>query len=66
MELHPTLHILFLKKQLEESDYKVNKFVEGWLTEEEFAPIRAERQKIREEINRLEDFLAQQGGAQND
>lgn len=45
-----------LKAMLEDSDYKVNKFVEGWLTEAEFAPIRAERQALRDEINAVEQM----------
>lgn len=46
--------IIELKSQLSATDYKALKFMEGWLTEEEYAPIRAERQAIRDEINRLE------------
>lgn len=43
-----------LKLKLQESDYKAIKYAEGILTEEEYAPIKAERQAIRDEINRLE------------
>lgn len=43
-----------LKAQLQASDYKAIKFAEGWITEAEYAPIRAERQRIRERINALE------------
>ena len=43
-----------LKALLMESDYKALKFAEGWLTEEEYAPIKAERQRWRERINELE------------
>ena len=43
-----------LKSQLEATDYKAIKYAEGWLTDEEYAPIKAERQAIRDEINRLE------------
>lgn len=46
--------IFELKAQLSATDYKAIKFAEGWLTEEEYAPIRAERQIIREQINALE------------
>jgi hypothetical protein len=46
-----------LKAQLADSDYKAIKFAEGWIPEEEYAPIREERQKIRGEINRLESEL---------
>ena len=43
-----------LKKNLEESDYKALKFADGALSEEEYAPIRAERQIWRDEINEIE------------
>lgn len=54
MELHPSLQIDILKHELQKTDYKAIKYSEGWLSEEEYAPIKAERQKIREEINKLE------------
>ena len=43
-----------LKQQLANSDYKAIKYAEGWLSEEEYEPIKAERQRIRDEINRLQ------------
>ena len=43
-----------LKAQLDATDYKALKFFEGWLSEDEYAPIRAERQAIRDKINELE------------
>ena len=43
-----------LKALLVESDYKALKYAEGWLTAEEYAPIKAERQSWRERINELE------------
>ncbi len=43
-----------LKTLLYNTDYKAIKFSEGSLTEEEYAPIRAQRQAWRDEINRLE------------
>lgn len=51
-----------LKLQLQATDYKAIKYAEGLLTEEEYAPIKAERQAMRDEINRLETELTQQGG----
>ena len=42
------------KKLLCESDYKAIKFAEGLLTTEEYAPIKAQRQALRDEINTLE------------
>lgn len=66
LEVHPKLQIIGLKQQLQQSDYKAIKYAEGLLTEEEYAPIKAERQRMRDEINRLEAELTQQGGALND
>ena len=57
MELHPSIQILNLKSQLQSTDYKAIKYSEGWLSEEEYAETKAERQRIRDEINRLEGLL---------
>ena len=57
MELPISLRIEILKSKLKESDYKAIKYSEGWLTEEEYAPVKAERQALREEINKLEQEL---------
>lgn len=43
-----------LKIKLKSTDYKAIKYAEGWLTEEEYAPIKAEREAIREQIRALE------------
>lgn len=43
-----------LKEFLNSTDYKALKFIDGALTEEEYAPIREERQKARDKINELE------------
>lgn len=51
------MQIMLLKNQLKETDYKAIKYSEGWLTDEEYAETKAERQRIREEINRLEQEL---------
>ena len=53
----PQMRIYELKSQLQQTDYKAIKYSEGWLTEEEYAETKAERQRIREEINRLEQEL---------
>ena len=45
-----------LKEQLRESDYKAIKFAEGWITAEDYAEIKAQRQEWRERINELENF----------
>ena len=59
MEIHASLKILALKEELKKTDYKAIKYSEGWLTDEEYAETKAERQRIREEINRLEQELKQ-------
>lgn len=46
-----------LKLLLNATDYKALKFSDGALTEEEYAPIRAQRQEWRNEINSLEALL---------
>ena len=46
-----------LKAQLAATDYKCLKYMEGWLTDTEYAPIKAERQTLRDEINALEAEL---------
>lgn len=54
---HKEMQIAELKAQLSATDYKALKFVEGWLSADEYAPIRAERQTIRDKINELEAEL---------
>ena len=46
-----------LKKKLLQTDYQAIKYGEGALTEEEYAPIKAQRQAWRDEINALENEL---------
>lgn len=46
-----------LKQKLQETDYKAIKYAEGELTEEEYAPMKAQRKAWREEINKLEEEL---------
>ncbi|MBR3869010.1 MAG: hypothetical protein IKM66_06815 [Clostridia bacterium] len=53
-KLHPSIQILNLKKKLADTDYKAIKYAEGFISEEEYAPIKAERQRIRDKINELE------------
>lgn len=48
------MQITQLKAQLAETDYKAIKFAEGWITAEEYEPIKAKRQALREKINELE------------
>jgi len=46
-----------LKALLSSTDYRTLKYVEGGLTEEEFAAFSSERAAWRAEINRLEQEL---------
>lgn len=51
------LKVIKLKKKLQGTDYQAIKYAEGALSEEEFAPMKAQRQAWRDEINRLENEL---------
>ena len=55
IEPTPEQQILDLKQMLTDTDYQAIKYAEGWLTDEEYAPIKEQRQEWREEINRLEN-----------
>lgn len=50
-----------LKKFLADTDYKVFKYAEGLLTDEEYASIKAQRQAWRDEINELEELMNNEG-----
>lgn len=43
-----------LKMQLAETNDKALQYAEGWISAEDYAPIKAERQAIRDRINELE------------
>lgn len=58
-ELSKQIQIDVLKYKLQQTDYKAIKYAEGWLTEEEYIPIKEERQMLRDQINELEAFLAE-------
>lgn len=51
------MRIAQLKKLLQDSDYQAIKYAEGWISEEDYAPIKALRQSYRDEINQLEQQL---------
>lgn len=42
---------------LRDTDYQCQKHSEGWITEEDYAPIKAKRQEWRNTINSLEALL---------
>lgn len=46
-----------LKDLLASTDYKVQKYMEGQLTEEEWSVAKADRQRWRDEINGLEELI---------
>ena len=49
--------IRVLKKRLFDTDYKAIKYSEGWLTDEEYAEAKAQREEWRKCINELEASL---------
>lgn len=46
-----------LKQKLFDTDYKAIKYSEGWLTDEEYAEAKAQREEWRSAINKLEERL---------
>ena len=46
-----------LKQQLAETDYMAIKHSEGWISDEDYEPIKAMRQAYRDRINELENSL---------
>lgn len=45
------------KDKLSASDYQAIKYAEGWINESDYAPIKAQRQLLRDRINLLESQL---------
>lgn len=43
-----------LKQKLADTDYEAIKYAEGWIDNEDYAPIKAKRQTWRDRINELE------------
>jgi ABC-type phosphate transport system auxiliary subunit len=48
------MEINYIKGQLAELDYKTHKFIDGDLTDAEFAEVTAKRKELRAKINTLE------------
>ena len=46
-----------LKSLLFQTDYKAIKYAEGWVNEEEYLPIKEERQSYRDKINEYEELI---------
>lgn len=57
VKILPEERIYQLKQELTLTDYKAIKYAEGLISEEDYAPMKAERQLWRDEINRLEKSL---------
>lgn len=53
-QIDTATRIAILKSKLAETDYQAIKFAEGWISEEEYAPTKTDRQSWRNEINNLE------------
>lgn len=51
--------IMQIRGELHNSDYKQSKFIDGDLTEEEYAPIREQRKTWRKQIRALETEIAE-------
>jgi len=51
--------IIDLKSQLAATDYQAIKYAEGLIQEEDYAPIKAQRQAWRDQINVLEAQAAE-------
>ena len=46
-----------LKQELASTDYQAIKYAEGWFNDEEYAPIKAKRENLREQIRALESEI---------
>lgn len=50
----PVAQIAVLKSRLARTDYKAIKHSEGLISEEDYAPVKVQRQALRDQINALE------------
>lgn len=55
-----------LKGELAASDYKILKYVEGAITEEEFKQVKAERQQLRDAIEVIENPPVEEPGEESE
>lgn len=66
MAMSNEFKIYILKNKLTKTDYQAIKYAEGQISEEEYAPIKAQRQAWRDEINQLEQLIKEnKNGTQN-
>lgn len=54
MERDDYMYIAELKEKLKNTDYQAIKFAEGLISAEDYEPIKLQRQKWRDEINKME------------
>lgn len=52
-----TNEIFDCKQYLNDTDYLVIKYIEGWLDEKKYQEVKAKRQSCRDKINKLEDEI---------
>lgn len=57
LALTPTEEIEQCKAQLAATDYQAIKHSEGLISEDDYAPIKAQRQALRDRVNELEAKL---------
>ena len=57
ISLTPEQEIAELKSKLDATDYQAIKYAEGFLTDEEYAEMKAQRQAWRDRINELEALI---------
>lgn len=55
VEKQEQIRLVELKNELASTDYEAIKYAEGWFTEEEYAPIKAHREELREQIRTIID-----------
>lgn len=55
MDIETESRIAYLKSELADTDYLCLKFIDGALSEDEYAPIRQKRAEYRAEINKLQE-----------
>lgn len=51
------MEIKALKDELANTDYKAIKYAEGYYSDEDYEPIKAEREALRERIRELEKLI---------
>ena len=55
--LTPIQEIESCKAQLSATDYQAIKYAEGLISDENYEPVKAQRQALRDRINQLEEII---------